>query len=105
MKPKCCRNKQTTADLKKVVDFLKIIAEENRLKILCLFRPGEKCVCDIWKFIGLPQNLTSHHLKILKDSSLVNDRKEGLKVFYSIDKKNVTKLNSLLNKFLQSYEK
>ena len=105
MKPKCCRNKKTAADLKKVVGFLKVVAEENRLKILCLLRPGEKCVCEIWKIIGLPQNLTSHHLKILKDFGLVNDRKDGLKVFYSINKKSLTKFNLLLNNFLQAYEK
>ena len=105
MKPKCCQNKESTAELKKTVEFLKIVAEENRLKILCMLRVGEKCVCDIWQFLDLPQNLASHHLKVLKDFGLVEDRKEGLRVYYSINKKEINKYNSLLNKFLQSYEK
>ncbi|MBP6890915.1 helix-turn-helix transcriptional regulator [Candidatus Parcubacteria bacterium] len=75
------------------------------MKILCMLRSGEKCVCDIWQFLDIPQNLTSHHLKVLKDFKLVEDRKEGLRVYYSINKKEVNKYNSLLNKFLQSYEK
>ncbi len=103
MKPKCCQNKGTTAELERAVEFLKVVAEENRLKILCMLRSGEKCVCDIWQFLDLPQNLTSHHLKVLKDFGLVDDRKEGLRVYYSINKKEVTKFNLLLNKFLQSY--
>ncbi len=104
MKPKCCRNKESTAELGKAVEFLKVVAEENRMKILCMLRSGEKCVCDIWQFLDIPQNLTSHHLKVLKDFGLVDDRKDGLRVYYSINKKEVNKYNSLLNKFLQSYE-
>ena len=100
MKPKCYQNKESTAELEKTIEFLKVVAEENRLKILCILRTGEKCVCDIWQFLDLPQNLTSHHLKVLKDSGLVEDRKEGLRVYYSINKKEMLKFNSLLNKFL-----
>lgn len=105
MIPKCCKNKESTVELSKAAEFMKIVAEENRLKILCILRTGEKCVCDIWQFLDLPQNLTSHHLKVLKDFGLVEDRKEGLKVYYSINKKEMSKFNSLLNKFLQAYEK
>jgi len=105
MKQKFCQNKESTAELKRTVEFLKVVAEENRLKILCMLRVGEKCVCDIWQFLDLPQNLASHHLKVLKDFGLVEDRKEGLRVYYSINKKEINKYNSLLNKFLQSYEK
>jgi ArsR family transcriptional regulator len=105
MKPKCCQNKESTAELSKTVEFLKVVAEENRLKILCMLRVGEKCVCDIWQFLDLPQNLASHHLKVLKDFGLVEDRKEGLRVYYSVNKKEINKYNSLLNKFLQSYER
>jgi len=66
---------------------------------------GEQCVCDIWQVLGLPQNLTSHHLKILKGAGLIDSRKEGLKVIYSINKKGMDTLKSLLNNFLQSYGK
>jgi ArsR family transcriptional regulator len=102
MKPKCCVDKKILGETTQVADFLKVIAEENRLKILCLLRNGEQCVCDIWQFLGLPQNLASHHLRVLKDFGLVGDRKEGLRVYYSMNKKEIARFNSLLNKFLQS---
>ncbi len=86
------------------VDFLKVLAEENRLKIMCTLRSGEKCVCDIWRFLDLPQNLASHHLKILKDFKLIDSRKDGLKVYYSINSNEMSKYNSFLNHFLKSYE-
>ena len=105
MKPKCCIDKKSVAKLSQTVEFLKIICEENRLKILCLLRKDKKCVCEIWQYLDLPQSLVSHHLKVLKDFGLVDDRRDGLRVHYSINKKEIAKLNSLLNKFLKSYEK
>lgn len=86
---------------KKVIDFLKIISEENRLKILCLLRKQEKCVCEIWQFLDLPQNLISHHLKVLKDFGLIGSRKEGTKVFYFLNKKNIKKYVSLMSHFIK----
>ena len=75
MKSACCKNKKSETKLKKVVDFLKIMNEENRLKILCLLQKDEQCVCDIWQCLKLPQNLVSHHLKILKDFGLISSKK------------------------------
>lgn len=105
MKPKCCKNKKSADELLKTAEFLKIIAEENRLKILCILRDGEKCVCDIWQYLELPQNLISHHLRILKDFDLIYSKKDGLKVFYSLNKNIISKYSKLLNKFLNSYGK
>ena len=103
MKPRYCLDKKSIASLSQTVEFLKIISEENRLKILCLLREGEKCVCDIWQYLNLAQNLTSHHLKVLKDFRLVSSRQEGLKVIYSINKNVVKRFSKLLNNYLNSY--
>jgi len=103
--PKCCNNKKSTKDLNQTINFLKIIAEENRLKILCLLRDGEHCVCEIWSNLDLAQNLASHHLKVLKDFELIESRKDGLRVFYSINKKQISKYTNLLESYLKSYEK
>jgi DNA-binding transcriptional ArsR family regulator len=101
MKENCCIDRSTDNHLKLTVEFLKIIAEENRLKILCiLLNNDEKCVCDIWQYINIPQNLTSHHLKVLKNFGLIKSRKEGLNVFYSIDQNNLTKFKKLVDTFL-----
>jgi len=100
MKPRCCKNKKLIADLSQTVKFLKVIGEENRLKILCILRNGETCVCNIWKYLGLSQNLTSHHLKVLKDFKLVNSNKKGLKVLYSLNQRVVKRYCKLLDNFL-----
>ena len=100
MKLDCCKNKKARDELKQVVNFLKAISEENRLKILCLLQKQELCVCEIWQILDLPQNLVSHHLKVLKDFGLVKYRKEGVKIIYSLNSKNTKKYISLLSHFI-----
>ncbi|MCK4744496.1 winged helix-turn-helix transcriptional regulator [Candidatus Parcubacteria bacterium] len=100
MKLSCCKNRSEKS-IKQAAEFLKIISEENRLKILCILQDSEKCVCEIWQYLKLPQNLISHHLKVLKDFDLILSRKESLKIFYKIDKKILSKHAKLLNKFLK----
>jgi len=97
----CCKIKKSETKLKKVVNFLKIISEENRLKILCILQKQERCVCEIWQFLDLPQNLISHHLKVLRDFGLIGSRKEGTKVFYFLNKENIKKFTSLMSHFIK----
>jgi ArsR family transcriptional regulator len=85
--------------------FLKVISEENRLKIICFLQPGERCVCEIWRFLELPQNLISHHLKVLKDANILESRKEGLKVYYSINQAVLNEHRNNLSKILGKGEK
>ena len=101
MKLKCCKNKKTNGELKKAVDFLKVISEENRLLLLCLLKKGEMCVCEIWQHLGLPQNLVSHHLKVLKNFGLIKSRREGTKIIYSLNQKDIKKFFSLLSNFIK----
>ena len=93
----CCKTKKSKNNLKQMAEFLKVIAEENRLKILCILCKQEMCVCEIWQYLDLPQNLVSHHLRVLKNFKLVESRKESTKVIYSINQKTINKYNSLLS--------
>jgi len=97
---KCCQSKRSISKVENLVKVLKKISEPNRLKILCLLKDGEKCVCDIWQCLKLPQNLVSHHLKVLKDLNLISSKKVGLKVFYKLNQKVVKKYLKELNKLL-----
>jgi ArsR family transcriptional regulator len=99
---KCCKTKKSKNNLQQTAEFLKVIAEENRLHILCILGKGERCVCEIWQYLDLPQNLISHHLKVLKDFKLVASRKDGTKVIYSINKRTINKYNSLLTHYLNN---
>jgi ArsR family transcriptional regulator len=100
MKMKCCEDKKMNKALKDSADFLRAVSEENRLKILCILKKQEMCVCEIWEYLKLPQNLASHHLKVLKDFGLISSRREGLKIFYKINKSVIKKNIKLLNKII-----
>ncbi len=100
MKKKCCKAKEEEKDFNNLANLLKIISERNRFFILQLLREREMCVCEIWKCLKLSQNLTSHHLKILKNIDLIDSRKEGTKVIYFLNKKNMEKLNSSFSYFI-----
>jgi len=71
------------------------LAHPLRLRILDhLSTHGELCVCELVEMLGCKQPIMSKHLLILRNFGLVEMRKEGLKVFYSL------KTPCILNFFL-----
>jgi len=80
--------------------FIKAISEPTRLRILNYLKK-ECCVGELWKRLELPQNLTSHHLRVLKDAKLVIPEKRGLKVVYRLNKKYLTNNLKMLNDYLK----
>lgn len=104
MKSKYCVDKKLTAEYLNLAKFLRIIGDGNRLRILCLLKSGERCVCEIYPNLNIAQNLTSSHLKIMLDFGLIDVRQEWKKNYYSINKKTFKKYSSLFNNFLKSYE-
>lgn len=92
----CC-----TLDTKKynqlvsLSSLLKVIAEENRLKLLCILYTGSHCVCELMEHVEMSQSLISHHLADLKSAGLVLDEKKGLNVHYQLTKQGKTILSLL----------
>ncbi len=60
------------------------LSDTIRLEIVNYLRQGERCVCEIVPHLNLIQPLVSRHLKILKDSGIVQCRKDGTKRMYAI---------------------
>ena len=65
-------------------ELLKVLAHPARLQILDVLRDGEQCVCHLQAVLGLRQAYVSQQLMELRTLGLVTDRKEGLRVFYSV---------------------
>jgi ArsR family transcriptional regulator len=65
-------------------EVLKAIAQPTRLKIIELLQDGEHCVCEIFPAIGHEQSNTSRHLQTMLKSGILNQRKDGLKIYYSL---------------------
>jgi len=86
-----------TLEFKKVLDFLNLIKEEDRLKILILLNKKPYCVCELVEILKLPQNLISYHLKTLKDFNLLILKPKGRKNFYMLNQKQLKKYLKLVN--------
>ena len=74
----------------------KAFCDENRLQILELLRSGEKCACKLLDELHIGQSTLSHHMRILCDSGIVQGRKEGKWVYYSIDRAGADRARQLL---------
>jgi DNA-binding transcriptional ArsR family regulator len=61
------------------------LADPTRMTIAASLRDGgELCVCDLAWISGRADNLVSHHLRRLRNDGLVDSRREGKMVFYSL---------------------
>jgi DNA-binding transcriptional ArsR family regulator len=63
---------------------LKALANESRLKIVDRLARGECSVGELTQMIGSDQSTVSKHLAILRSHGIVNDRREGNVVYYSL---------------------
>lgn len=62
----------------------KALGDANRLEIVKMLSDGEKCGCKLLEKFEITQPTLSHHMKILVECGLVNDRKEGKWHHYSL---------------------
>ncbi len=68
-----------------VSKLLKVLGDENRLKMLTYLSQGELSVCEMMQKMNMSQPTVSHHLKILKNLELIKSRKSGKWIYYRID--------------------
>lgn len=81
--------------------YLKAIQDDTRREILGLLKNGPLCVCDILPQINIPQNLASHHLKVLRDCSLITSKRSGTKIIYARNETFITRYQKQLQKVIQ----
>ncbi len=80
-----------------VAEVLKAVAHPIRLKIVELLEAGEMCVGDIVVALGGKQAITSQQLNMMKAKGVLSRRRDGARVYYRIENKNVIKLLHCIN--------
>ena len=94
----CCDTEEIHEELLKIVDetmpdeteldslaeLFKVFGDPTRIRILFVLFETEVCVCDLARALNMTQSAVSHQLRILKQSRLVKNRREGKTVFYSL---------------------
>ncbi|MCB4756671.1 MAG: metalloregulator ArsR/SmtB family transcription factor [Elusimicrobia bacterium] len=69
-----------------VDSIFKAFSDMNRLRILNLLKQGEQCVCELMRVLNMRQPKVSRHLAYLRRAGLVDARKDGLWVHYSLSR-------------------
>jgi ArsR family transcriptional regulator len=83
-------------DFEKGSELLKAIAHPARMEMLVRLKVDGCNVSEIQRNLGLPQSTISQHLRILKNAGVLSSRREGTKVCYTIEKKEVLDIIRLL---------
>jgi DNA-binding transcriptional ArsR family regulator len=63
---------------------LKVLANQDRLLLLCQMTQGEYCVSELEELTGVRQPTLSQQLTVLRDEAMVSTRREGKQIYYQI---------------------
>lgn len=66
------------------VTTLKLLANEDRLLLLCQLSQGEKCVGELEEQLGIRQPTLSQQLGVLRGEGVVDSRRQGKNIYYSV---------------------
>ena len=92
----------TAVALKHAVRLFHALSDETRLTVLERLTGGEHCVCELTDVMKAAQSRLSFHLKVLKDTGLIQDRREGRWMYYSINPEAIEELEEALDTLKQA---
>lgn len=84
-------------DYKGYALMMKALGDESRVKIFDMLKAGELCACKVLEEFNITQPTLSYHMKILCDSGLVNGRRDGIWMRYTINKETYDRLKSFID--------
>ena len=76
---------------------LKAISDPKRLRIVDMLSCGELCACKILEEFHITQPTLSHDMRVLIEAKIVNDRREGKNIFYSLNKEYLKEIEQILH--------
>lgn len=82
---------------KKYALFMKALSDETRIKIFKMLAERELCACNILEEFYITQPTLSYHMKILCDSGLVNNRRDGSMTKYTVNLENLEIIKEFIN--------
>jgi len=86
----CSKRKPvTTIDEKGYSRLFKAFGDPTRIRILHILSAGEKTVNEIVELVDASQPTVSRHLGIMRDAGIVESRRDGQRIFYSLEKNTV----------------
>ena len=89
-------------DYRNDAKLFKALSDENRLQILAQLNNEEKCACVLLEKLAITQPTLSHHMRILVEARLVECRKEGKWMDYSLRRGAEEEMAGLIKAYLTS---
>lgn len=83
-------------EYKSYATLFKALGDETRLKIFRMLSREERCACKIQDEFAISQSTLSYHMKILCDYGLVNGRRDGIWMRYTINADTLARLKTFL---------
>ena len=81
-------------------ELCKTFSAPTRLMIINELRNGEKLVGDLAKTLNIPQAVVSRHLAILRHRGIVNPRRDGTNIYYSLTDSKIIEACDLVHELL-----
>ena len=70
--------------MKEMINIFKALSDENRARIIMMLKIRPLCVCEIYEVLNIALSTLSAHLKLLKNTGIIKDVKDGRWVIYDI---------------------
>jgi len=87
-----------------VINKMKALGDSNRFRISMMLLKRPMCVCELLEILDIAGGTLSNHLKILKNSGLINQRKEGKWIEYYVSDKDAELLLSSIESYITDSE-
>lgn len=89
-------------EIERLAQLFRLLSDANRARLLyALLDTGELCVCDLAAATGCPETNVSHALRLLRTAGVVQSRRDGRTIHYSLDDAHVRRLLDLCREHLR----
>ena len=79
-------------DAEKLAGIFKLFSVGARVRIVQALRRRAMCVTELTSQLGISQESTSQHLRVLRNAGVVWFQKRGFNIYYSLDKQNMASM-------------
>ncbi|HHD11880.1 MAG TPA: ArsR family transcriptional regulator [Deltaproteobacteria bacterium] len=81
-------------------EICKVLANPKRLEVLYVLKDGERSVGELVKLLGISKANLSQHLAVMRSAGIVNARREGVNIYYSVASKKITEACAIMRDVL-----
>ena len=85
----------------KMAQIFKALSNPKRVQIFDMLSNGEKCACFLLEHFHITQPTLSHDMKLLIDAGIVQSRREGQRILYSLNMDSLQMMQAVMQKMLR----